>query len=204
MPPRSRRPCWIGTNWKPLSSDRRGRSSSRRPRSPPRNRTAIRFRTGRLFRIRYSRNSHRLLPQLRAGVAGQLGEPLAVRLEHVRTCRGSATARRTRWRTARTAGRRSSASTSASSCLRQLAARGQLQRRRVRRAVPQEVRQLRCQFVVVERLGVPACCCSRSGTGTAASQHDQQRVLHARSGSSLRSASDFSNTANSDGFFLRR
>ena len=111
---------------------------------------------------------HRLLLQLGAGVAGQLGIELAVHFQHLeliqaQPLRGELIGEPREARIAR-----SCAALPHPAACDSVPACRQLQRLAIRRPVPQEVGELRSQLIAIERLRRRGSCSSRSGTGTAA------------------------------------
>ena len=109
------------------------------------------------------------LAAVACGVARELGEALAIRFEDLRTCRAPATARRTRPRIVRTAGRRSSASTSSSSRFVQRAgSRPASASSRSGGPFQRKYDSFDASSYSSSGSACGSACCSRSGTGTAA------------------------------------
>ena len=174
------------------------RNSRRRPRSPRRSPTAIRFRTGRLLRIRYCRNCTGSCRSCVRVSRVSLGKRRAIRLEHLRTCRAPAIARRIRPRIVRIADRRSSASTSASSRLRSEPVAASFSVSRSGGPFQRKYDSFDASSYSSSGSACGSACCSRSGTGTAAtSARPAARPSRCPEISPL-PAYDFSKTATSE------
>ncbi len=143
-----------------------------------------------------------LLPAVAHAYRGSVWDTVCDPVRAPGTCRDSATGGEFAARTARSADRRSSASTSASRCCAQRARRGQLQRLAIGRPVPQEVRELRSQLVSDRAAPARASCCFRSSNRNCGEvSTTMQRVLHAVLKAASRGAKDFAKHGHQRSFF---